>query len=251
LKEYQKKDNRIKIYRLKKHKGLSFALNFALKKTRGDYIARMDADDISHPKRLEKQINFLIKNNDYKLVGTQVVIINESDKKIGEKKFPLNHQDIYKKMMIMSSIQHATILTKADFIKKFSYQNHTTAEDVTLLFKIILNGKTVNLKEYLYFYRLRKNSNSNKNPKRTFYLTLNSRIKAILKLGYKPTLFGIINNFIQFLTISLLPNDLILLIYKIVRIDLPRKKEKIFYILKKMFSHYFIFFKNKLALSVK
>jgi len=57
LKEYQEKDNRIKVI-LGEHKGISAALNKGLKASRGEYIARMDGDDIAFPERFEKQVKF-------------------------------------------------------------------------------------------------------------------------------------------------------------------------------------------------
>src|SRR4030042_6096810 len=56
------KDRRIKLIRNKKNLGLAASLNIALRQAQGDYVARMDADDISLPNRFEEQIYFLQKN---------------------------------------------------------------------------------------------------------------------------------------------------------------------------------------------
>src|SRR3990167_10971452 len=62
--EYLKslKDTRIKLLKNGRNLGLAASLNKALKKAKGDFIARMDADDVSFPQRLETQIKFLEKN---------------------------------------------------------------------------------------------------------------------------------------------------------------------------------------------
>lgn len=249
LKKFAKNDSRIKIYKME-HKGLSYALNFALTKIKGQFIARMDADDISHPQRLEKQLDFLLKNQEIMLVGTQVAMMDELGKKIGDKKFPLNHEKIYELLFTIMSIQHATILTRTNFFKKTAYQNHSTAEDVSLLFKLIQTGKFANTKEFLYKYRVRKNSNSHKNPKKTYYLTLKSRVKAIIEWGYKPTAIGLIINAIQFVFISLLPDFLVLPLYKFIRFDYLTYKKK-FYIAIKKLTENFSFKKIKSAILVK
>ncbi len=249
LKKFAKKDKRIKIYKLE-HKGLSSALNFALDKIKGQYVARMDADDISHPKRLEKQLDFLLKHKEVILVGTQVKMIDEKGKKIGEKKFPTNHEKIYQMMITMMSIQHATILARSHYFKKVGYQNHTTAEDVSLLFKLIQMGKFANTKEILYQYRIRKNSNSHKNPKKTFYLTFKSRVKAIIEWGYKPTMSGLVVNALQFVLISLMPDSLVLSLYKFIRFDYPVYKKKFFISVKKLAEN-FSYRKNKPVILVK
>lgn len=233
LKKFAKNDSRIHIYK-QKHKGLSYALNFGLKKTKGQFIARMDADDISHKERLEKQLNFLLKNKEIMLIGTQVTMMDEKGKKIGDKRFPQNHEKIYEMMMTMMSIQHATILARTKYFKKVAYQNHSTAEDVSLLFKLIETGKFANTKESLYKYRIRKNSNSHKNPKKTFYLTLKSRVKAIVEWGYKPTMLGLIINAIQFVLISLMPDFLVLSLYKFIRFDYLKYKKRINVMIKKL-----------------
>ena len=73
LAEYVQKDSRIKIVK-GEHKGISNALNKGLDVADGEFIARMDGDDISLPERFEKQINYLRQNPDVGIVGTNLVI---------------------------------------------------------------------------------------------------------------------------------------------------------------------------------
>ena len=61
LRRFKKKDNRIKILKNNSNMGLAFSLNKAIKESKGKYIARMDADDLSMPDRLKKQIIFFQK----------------------------------------------------------------------------------------------------------------------------------------------------------------------------------------------
>lgn len=222
LNKYGKKDKRIKIFRFRAHKGLAPTLNFAIKKAKGNYLARMDADDISHPTRLEKQLQYLTQHKEVILVGSQVAMIDTKGKLIGKKSFPSDHQIIYKMMIEMMPIQHASILAYTKFFKQYLYQNHTTAEDVSIFFKLLTKGKFANTKETLYRYRLHHDSNSLKNPKKTFYLTLKSRIKAIVYWGYKPSVKGVIITILQCLVVSLLPNSFILYLYEAWRFKIPR-----------------------------
>lgn len=217
LKKYAEKDSRIKIFRFKKNKGLAFALNYGLNKVRGKYLARMDADDISYPKRLETQLKYLKRDPRAVAVGSQVKLINEKGNFIGYKKFPTDPAKIYQMMGTVMAIQHPTLLTYTKIIKKCPYANHTTAEDVSMFFKLLQYGNFLNTKEVLFKYRIRKNSNSLKNPKKTFYLTLKSRIKAVIDWGYKPTVKDIFINFIQYMVITLLPTDWILQLYEFLR----------------------------------
>ena len=194
----------------------------------------MDADDISYPKRLEIQLRYLKRNPKVVAVGTQVKLINEKGNFIGYKKFPTDPEKIYQMMGTMMAIQHPTLLTYTKIIKKCPYANHTTAEDVSMFFKLLQYGNFLNTKEVLFKYRIRKNSNSLKNPKKTFNLTLKSRIKAVIDWNYKPTISAVLINITQSILISLLPDNLIISLYEKIRFN-DLKKLKIivpFYIKK-------------------
>ena len=83
IKKYSEKDNRIKCIYNDKNIGLANSLNKGLKISTGDYIARMDADDISYPLRIEKQVEYLEKNKDIFLLGCQAEKIDDKNIKIG------------------------------------------------------------------------------------------------------------------------------------------------------------------------
>src|SRR5699024_5552594 len=75
IKKYQTSDDRIKIIINNQNQGLAKSLNTGIKSSSGEYIARMDADDISFKNRLDVQISFLEKNADYDIVSTNRVDI--------------------------------------------------------------------------------------------------------------------------------------------------------------------------------
>lgn len=70
IEEYAEKDNRIVLIKNSNNLGLAKTLNNCLEISKGDYIARMDDDDISHSTRFKKQVLFLDNNKEYALVGT-------------------------------------------------------------------------------------------------------------------------------------------------------------------------------------
>lgn len=217
LQAYAKKDKRIKPIHMKQNKGLAYALNIGLDRANGYYIARMDSDDVSLPKRLETQIKYLKNNPNIIAAGTQAELINENGDRIGYKTFPTDAKTLHDMMMTMMPIQHPTLLTYGHIMKKYKYENHSTAEDVSMFFKLLQEGDFGNTSQILFQYRIRPNSNSMKNPKKTFFLTFKSRMKAIVRWGYKPTIYGLFANFIQFAAISLLPTQIILSVYELVR----------------------------------
>ncbi|WP_251441112.1 glycosyltransferase family 2 protein [Veillonella intestinalis] len=77
IEKFSSNDNRIKIIKNNVNLGLAGALNRAIKIAQGMYIARMDDDDIAHPERLERQIEFLDKNLQYSFVGSCANVYNE------------------------------------------------------------------------------------------------------------------------------------------------------------------------------
>ncbi|WP_026572827.1 glycosyltransferase family 2 protein [Bacillus sp. UNC438CL73TsuS30] len=78
IKRITEHDNRVIIIRNALNSGLAKTLNNCLEIAKGEYIARMDADDISLPNRLEKQVEFLDNNAEYDVVGCNIVLFNEN-----------------------------------------------------------------------------------------------------------------------------------------------------------------------------
>ena len=76
LKQYCKKDTRIRLLRKTQNGGLAAALNACLAEAKGDYVARMDADDLSKPDRFERQLDFLTAHPEYALTGCGAELID-------------------------------------------------------------------------------------------------------------------------------------------------------------------------------
>lgn len=131
------KDKRIKLIKNSKNLGLANSLNKGLRVAKGKYIARMDADDISLPKRLQEQFKYLTDNPAVDLCGTWAYLIDESGKVIGEKKFPVSDAMIKKKLAIYSPIIHPSFFaTRQLYQKLHGYDSkHEYAEDYEFLMR--------------------------------------------------------------------------------------------------------------------
>lgn len=213
-------DQRIRVIRLKKNKGPSLASNIGLKIAKGEYIARLDADDIALPDRIEKQVKFLLKNPEVAVVGGQCILINEKDRVIGEKKFPLRHNEIYKALFNINPIQHPSCLINRKLLPNeiVYHKNHyVLAHDLELIFELRQFGKLANLDEKVIYYRQYPNSLSLRNPKETFKATFAVRQKALKKYGYQPTLKGYFVHYCQTIVVSILPGQTIYPIFKLIR----------------------------------
>ena len=152
-------DQRVKIYHNPKNVGLVNSLNFALIKANGDYIARMDADDISLPNRIKSQLTYLKK---YRLdiIGGWIKIIDESDNIIGSMQFPKTDKFVKKCIKYGGCVPHPTWLVKREIYDALKgYRNIPSCEDYDFLNRAIYHGyKIGNIPEYVLKYRVRNNS---------------------------------------------------------------------------------------------
>jgi len=150
IKEYAKKDSRIKYCINEKNRGLIYSLNRALKYVKGDYIARMDADDISHEDRLEKQLKYLMEN-DLDLIGSNVNLFNENGIFYTTNKL-LTHKYIVKLLKAGTiGIIHPTFFAKKEVFKILNgYKNAFYVEDKDFLARVICNDfKVGNMSDIL------------------------------------------------------------------------------------------------------
>ena len=145
----------LKRVRLKENKGLGNALNVGLQKCSYDIVARMDTDDICHPKRFETQVQFLAQHNDISIVGSWAKDIDASGAIVGERIFPTDHDDI-KNIIWSCPFAHPTVaFRRADILNIGSYRTDIKRrQDYDLWMRAASKGlKFANIPEFLLFYR--------------------------------------------------------------------------------------------------
>ena len=98
INKYSNNDSRI-VFIKKNNTGLTDSLNIGLQHARGKWIARLDADDIALPNRLNHQLNFVKANNDVSLLGGGCIEIDETGTEIKEHAYPLGHNILMKHLM--------------------------------------------------------------------------------------------------------------------------------------------------------
>ena len=158
LKTFSKNYKNIKVINLKKP-SLSNALNKGIKLSKGEFIARMDADDISHPKRIEKQIKFLKKRKDVSIVGTDINLIDENGNFLKKIKYPNKFKDLKKKLEIDSFVAHPSVMMRKKIFSKlkgYRYQ-FCPAEDYDLWLRALHYYKIENMGQTLLNYRQHSN----------------------------------------------------------------------------------------------
>jgi glycosyltransferase involved in cell wall biosynthesis len=148
-------DPRIKIFKNKKNLGIVDSLNRGISLSNGEYIARMDSDDIAFPNRLKKQLEF-IKKNDCDLTSARAVTFGESKEKI----FPtqLNPSEIEFGLLFVNLIVHPLVFARATVLKSNLYSSeYEGAEDYELWTRLVLSGcKLAVQDDVLLHYRVHK-----------------------------------------------------------------------------------------------
>jgi glycosyltransferase involved in cell wall biosynthesis len=147
-------DKRIKLYKNEFNLGVIETLNIGIDISKGAFIARMDADDISLPTRFEKQILFLKKNIDVGLCGTWTKLIDEFGNISGIDKTIKNHEAIKSNLLFKNQIDHPTVMIRKELLKNNKYNiNYFNCEDYELWSRLIFITKFHNIQEYLLLYR--------------------------------------------------------------------------------------------------
>lgn len=130
-------------------------LNKGIDLAQGKFIARMDADDISYPTRLEQQIDYLMRNEDSVLVGSWAEVINEQGKIVKYRKPAINHSHLKAELFFYNNIVHSSVTGKTEVFREFKYNNNfPCAEDYHLWMLMANKYPIANLPEYLIQYRL-------------------------------------------------------------------------------------------------
>lgn len=162
----EKKDQRIKLIFNDKNIGLALSLNKAIDLAAGEYIARMDADDISEENRLFVQLEYLKKHH-LDMLGTGRSIINEKGKVLVEEEKPVANPLLLKKLLpITSCFIHPTVMIKANVLRSLAgYRNFRQSQDYDLWLRMNDAGYRLgNINRTLLRYRVRESGISNKKP---------------------------------------------------------------------------------------
>ncbi|MDO4225228.1 MAG: glycosyltransferase [Bergeyella zoohelcum] len=165
IQHYAAQDRRIKLIQKpenKRMKGFIENLNLGLKYAKGKYIARMDADDISHPDRFEKQVKFLDENPETFMVGSAINFIDENNEFIKTLKALPDNEAIQKQMPKKIAMYHPAIMFRNE--PNIAYRDKIYyCEDYDLYLRLMLEGKKfANFEEALLDYRLLNSSISRK-----------------------------------------------------------------------------------------
>lgn len=218
MKNYSRKDKRIKIYRNEKNLGIAGNRNKGTALAKGKYIAWQDADDISFPERLEKQHSILEENPQIGIVGSYLLFFDKSGD-ISIRKYPRSDEQARKVIFRYSPVaQPSAMIRKTCFDKVGFYDlKLPPAEDLDMSFRIGAKFKMVNIPLVLVRYRLSGKSATYTQLKKIEKSTLGIRWRNYRSGIYSMSVFDKIYNLLQLITLYLLPVRTRISLFNLIR----------------------------------
>lgn len=141
-------------------------LNEGLSVCRADLVARLDADDVCQPQRLEKQVAFLDAHREVAVLGTQISIIDDQGNELGRRSYPITHQAILRALPRFNPLAHPSVMfRRAVVVASGGYRGVELPEgavpwcqDYELWSRLAIGGvRLANLRDTLLAYRLHAN----------------------------------------------------------------------------------------------
>jgi len=222
LSEYAKSDSRIRILTNKVNLGCTKTLNVLLNEAKGEFIARIDGDDICYPKRFEKQLDVFNSNSDVSLVFTSSNLVDEKSKILCESWRPKKLKTILSLLPLINLIQHPSVMFKKEIVLSCGMYNEN-----------ILKGQDHNL-----WLRLKKQG------RRFFYL---NEILIARRINFSSVSYSTHFNYNILLFDVMINNKQKILAYKYFKKLTLNNKVKKFW--KLFIPFYILFFKGLLVRS--
>jgi glycosyltransferase involved in cell wall biosynthesis len=164
---YDFEDKRITVLEPPRHVNVSEKMNHVRRCVRGEYVARMDSDDISHPDRLKMQVDYLDTHPDVGAVGAQIDYIDENGNQLDSLSLPTSYAGILFALPRYNPIANSTTMIRSDLFRQLHYDEEiTVVEDYDYWVRAVRATKIVNLPDYLVKYRIHPGQVSNNNQER-------------------------------------------------------------------------------------
>lgn len=180
---------RIKAYQ-KVNGGIADALNYGIGFANGEFIARMDQDDVSFPDRIEKQVAFLNAHEKIDICGTQFYFLKGNNIELGSQN-PCTNGEIVVSMIFSNCLCHPSVMMRASVLQNGNiYDKNAVAEDYEFWLRNLCGHKMANLPEKLLLYRIWDNNFTiSRTDKVTEFSTLIIRKTLKEKLNIDDTIY--------------------------------------------------------------
>ena len=192
IKKYADKDSRIKFFTNNINLGLPLSLNKGIELSNSDFIGRADGDDIWLPNKLQKQMNYILKNDSINILGTGAILNNKSRSKILFRK-KINTRNKGIKLLINDYLFHSSVIFRSRVLKENKYDEKLLRSQDKFLWLTLLDRgyKIYNIQEPLIIYNYEFKSS---------YKSIYNRFKTDLIISFKyMSFFAIIFSIFIFL----------------------------------------------------
>ena len=152
---WSRRDPRIRLVANDRNKGQTACLNQGLHEGRGEWVARQDADDVSDPRRLAAQMDYLVAHPDTALLGTQGVLVDTRGKRTGLLDVPCDHEGIAWCAPFLNPFLHTSVIFRRSVVAELGGYDESfrIAQDYDLWTRLAAHDQTANLPERLVSYR--------------------------------------------------------------------------------------------------
>jgi len=160
LRDLAANDPRLKVY-TEKNRGIARSMNHALRLAKGEFVAKMDADDVSLPKRLEVQVKYLREHPEVVGLGSAWEVIDDAGRLLTALHPPTDDQNVQAELLKgHGAITHACgLMRREELIAAGSYdETFDVAEDLDMWLRLGERGKLENLPQVLVQYRIHNSS---------------------------------------------------------------------------------------------
>tara|TARA_Y100000310_G_scaffold193272_1_gene193235 strand:+ start:507 stop:1595 length:1089 start_codon:yes stop_codon:yes gene_type:complete len=178
-------DSRIRLIENSDNIGLARSLNKGIELSSGEYIARMDADDISLPQRLEEQVDFMNRNVDVGVCGTMVQLIDSNGKVLHlgyDEKIMWKDEDMKAQLLFKPCFLHPTVMYRSEILKSngiiYGEMNGRYSQDYHLWYELSSICAFANITRIYLKYRIHERQSSKQ--KRKYQNISSSHIKNII-----------------------------------------------------------------------
>ena len=219
LKEY---GDKLIVLPVEKQNGLGNVINIGIRKSKGKYIARMDADDIMYPTRIEKQVQYLESNPNCVAIGGQIDIIDENSNITSHREYAIEDRDIKKNRFLFQPFAHPAVTLRKSTVEEIDLypENMWKVEDVKFFLILSTKGEFHNLEDTVLKYRMTFKTQSQSKMLDHFKKTNEVRNWAIKDLDIKPTVREYVIWNIQKIgvrVLSILPSTLFMKSFELFR----------------------------------
>lgn len=178
LQDYAQQDPRIRLIMFDENIGLASALNHGIHQAQGEYIARMDCDDISQSSRLQQQVDYLDAHPEVCLLGAQMMVVDKDKNPLFVFEVPPQHSLIIWNLFFGRTFAHPSVMMRRGVVLRVGGYDESisAAQDIDLWSRMIGQGRFANLPEQLVYYRTHEQATS---------IQKSDQQGTILRLTYK------------------------------------------------------------------